>query len=115
MEFKKADFQIDGLEGIFEGYTKGEKWNGYDCPSFTKEVAFKIINAWVKAGKGIDETYEGYYKVEEDAFYLDNDPDLGLPEKVAGVNIHCGGDEIHVYPIGSRGWVWEEVLEEEIV
>lgn len=37
----KSKFQIE--EGpIYEGYTKGNHWNGWACPYFTKEVADQI-------------------------------------------------------------------------
>ncbi len=29
-EFRKSRFELVGIEGSFEGYTKGDHWNGWD-------------------------------------------------------------------------------------
>ena len=42
----KANFTIPGDPNTFEGYHQGAKWNGWDCPSFTKEIALQIIKTY---------------------------------------------------------------------
>lgn len=37
----KSKFQIEDGP-IYEGYTKGNHWNGWACPYFTREVADQI-------------------------------------------------------------------------
>lgn len=37
-QLRKAKFELEEA-GIYEGYTYGDLWNGWDCPYFTEEVA----------------------------------------------------------------------------
>lgn len=39
----KAKFSIDGYGKEYEGYTKGNLWNGWECPLFTKEQAICFL------------------------------------------------------------------------
>ena len=45
-EYKEGVFylELDYELEFFEGYTNGEKWNGWSVPYFTKEQAIKVYN-----------------------------------------------------------------------
>jgi hypothetical protein len=40
--FKFMYFNIDDSTARYPGYTRGERWNGWACPRFTKEVGLQI-------------------------------------------------------------------------
>lgn len=106
-DFRKTKFEIEN-GNQYEGYTKGEHWNGWECPRFTKEVGLQIVEeintfdskAWFDESKDkfcfdLDNTGEDIYEFE-------------------GYNIKVGdGGTLHVYPIGAWCWIWDEVEEEE--
>lgn len=72
----KSIFSIDGGER-FRGYTRGNHWNGWACPMFTKEEGLKIIKAFTT------EEYPMYYDEIKDAFvvqYEEGDYDVDNPE-----------------------------------
>lgn len=60
-KYRAAEFEFD--EGpSWPGFTKGETWNGWACPYFTKEVAMSILD-WM--GENNNEEYSLTYEVEE--------------------------------------------------
>ncbi len=42
---KKTRFELFGSEGTFEGFTKGDHWNGWECPFFTRAEGLKFERA----------------------------------------------------------------------
>ena len=129
--FKKAKFYIcaDSNESIFEGYTEGDRWNGWACPYFTKEVGMEILEKNFNS-----EYYYGFYNEEHDAFIFNMEDDVkytiedlkedfdlckelcekyGYVDIFEGQDIMYNGNPIHVYPIGAYGWIWDEDTEEE--
>lgn len=99
---KKSLFTIDGFEGIFEGYTQGQHWNGWACPYFTKEVAETIMNA---NNKYADEDFKMSYNADTDTFVRPYDEDEN--EEFQGIDI----DGIHLYPIGTMCWIWDDLAD----
>jgi hypothetical protein len=98
---RKGYFTIND-ETAYEGYTTGETWNGWECPLFTKAEGLRIA-----------ELHPLDYDHEQDAFYLrlhaedtDDYEDYGC---YAGIATEVGT----LYAIGSDGWVWDEVAEQE--
>jgi hypothetical protein len=91
---------IDG-ETEYKGFTFGERWNGFECPMFTKSVSMQIMN-------DINETdsfeTKSYYSESENAFYFEG-------EKIESQIIEYKGLEIEVFPIGSFGWTWQDANE----
>lgn len=52
MKTKKTSFYLEAFgEEVFEGYTFGHNWNGFECPAFEKEVGMKIVESWNKLDK----------------------------------------------------------------
>lgn len=97
------DFLMDGSfsdEQIsFDGIDLGSKWNGWSCPTFTKEVADDIVVTMSKCSNElgcmefIDDANGGYYVCYEgDEEY----------ERFEAVVI----DGNMYYPIGAYSWMW---------
>ena len=108
MSVYKARFQIDD-SASFEGYTRGDLWNGFACPRFTKEEGLKIVQHFNT------EDYPARFNEEKDQFEftMDDYKDEGSLDVTTPVNIEFEGNELKVYPIGAWGWIWDEVKEEE--
>lgn len=88
-------FIIDSLNGIFEGYTLDENWNGWACPRFTYEQGLFVLTACQQADQ------HGFYDAANDRFVVSfNDEE----ESYEAEEI----DGLKVYPIGARNWIWEE-------
>ncbi|MFT5724503.1 MAG: hypothetical protein ACI9JN_001622 [Bacteroidia bacterium] len=39
-----SKYQIEGINGVFNAYSTGVKWNGSECPIFTMEQVKVFIN-----------------------------------------------------------------------
>ena len=59
---RQTKFTIDSLDGIFEGYTLGEDWNGWAVPYFTYEQALLVLAASQQADQ------HGFYDAVSDRF-----------------------------------------------
>lgn len=102
MEFRKAVFVIEDSKKVYEGYTDGQKWNGFACPRFTKEVALQFLADYPLPAR--------YFK-NTDTFVFAMDPnDRSKDDEFTGVDIDAEGKVIHVYPIGAMYWAWFEVV-----
>ena len=92
--------QPDALR-LFAGFTLGERWNGWACPYFTYEQAQKLVTAWQAIGA------VAHYDLSRDEFVFgslepntEEEPERCRPLDIAGQTL---------YPIGTRGWTWDEV------
>lgn len=103
---RKAFFGMEGIEGgIYEGFTNGDRWNGWACPYFTLEVGKKIMTDL----KGQAEYTWADYNKEHDEFITNYEGLIGDSETWEGMDIEVEGEIVHVYPIGAFGWVWSEI------
>jgi hypothetical protein len=102
--FHKGRFVIEDWFGPFEGWTKGQQWNGWECPYFEFDTAIRMVDAWNNMSFG-EEEYQGRYDEERDAFYF---RDGGLEEwdRFTAQTIEIEGKTIKVYPIGAFCWIW---------
>ncbi|MGG6449277.1 hypothetical protein [Pseudobacillus badius] len=101
---RKAFFGIDAIDGgIFEGYTSGDKWNGWDCPYFSKEQADNIAKAMVKCFE-----VSANLNSDGEVYSFDFCADCEQFE-FKRQTITVDGKDIDVYPIGTYHWVWQEV------
>jgi hypothetical protein len=100
--FYKSVFTTDNIH-VFEGYTKGDKWNGWDTPYFTKDVALKVLE-WLK--QRLD-YHKSEYDSKLDAMITAYESDD--VEVWEGMDIVVNGETIHVYPIGAYSWIWETI------
>lgn len=102
--FHKGRFAIEDWFGPFEGWTTGQRWNGWECPYFELDTAIRMVDAW--NNKAFDgEEYQARYDEEQDAFYF---RDGGLEEWdcFGAKTIETEGKTIKVYPIGAFCWIW---------
>lgn len=114
---RKTWFGFD--EGaLYPGFTKGERWNGWACPRFAKEVAVEYMEDYKRQGMSAhyDEATDAFYFQMEEGTpfgvvdYVDND---GFTTYVGwdshkGFDIEVNGQVIHVYAIGAWSWIWDE-------
>lgn len=109
INMKKALLCID-KDVTFVGYIKGERWNGYECPLFTKDEAERICQEF-SDGKTIDLSYD-----EERDRYIAEYIEEGITDEFEGKDFEINGEIKHLYPIGSGEWTWSKVddpVEEE--
>lgn len=99
--WRKAWFTWDGAERKWEGYTRWERWNGWECPMFTLEVA-QDIAALTQAEEG-DKIV---YAPDKDCFIHTNYGDTeGYPQTACSTLID--GRFVRLYEVAD-GWCWEE-------
>jgi hypothetical protein len=101
--FRKSRFRLFGIEGAFEAFTKGDQWNGWDCPFFTKAEGLKFVDAWnaLSEDKAVSERGLARFDMKNDCFefILSDEVDTIKAEVINGIQL---------YPIGAFGWCWEE-------
>lgn len=91
---------------IFSAFTKGEVWNGWDCPYFIFEQAQKVLKTHNIFRSIVGDKKISYYDLERDAFIF---PVTGKDESEIFAAIIENGEKY--YPIGTFCWIWEETLE----
>jgi len=116
---------------IVNGYHQPEvKWNGWECPYFTKEDADKIVECGLLRG------YNWYdHNDDERALWFDGNYDngsglrirayvslIGIEKndlEVEGPDVYEGEDVLtpdglrEVFPVGSHFWTWELAGQDE--
>ena len=107
MPFRKAKFNIDGQQDVFEGYTDGQLWNGWECPHFPKTELPKIA-AWL----GTQEAEAEYVEAADTFVVMSTESEIET-EEFPGLDIVVDGEIIHVYAIGAWSWIWDEVEDED--
>lgn len=102
-EFTSAQFFMDAIEGVFEGFTNGDTWNGWARPYFEQSAAEQVLEASEANG------YRWTFDDARDVFSVRRmeDPDDYGPEEFAGLDITVGEQSFRVYPIGAYSWIWE--------
>jgi hypothetical protein len=115
---RAARFEIDTCqygypEGV-PGYTRGERWNGWQCPYFEKPAAMVVISYLLQ-----DENTVAYFDPDRDAFIVNTYCERGArdPEydEVFAAEVMDTPDGTKtVYPIGAFSWCWDEVPTEEV-
>lgn len=104
--FHKSRFSIEDWFGPFEGWTAGQRWNGWECPFFEFETAIRMVDAWNKVAFD-NEEYQARYDDERDEFCFS---DGGLEEWdcFGAQTIEAEDRAIKVYPIGAFSWIWSD-------
>jgi hypothetical protein len=93
--YRPALFSIDGGT-VYAGFTTGRRWNGWECPVFTREVAERIFQ---------DACLKYDYLPEIDSFrMLDEWADEDDPYAYAEGFDYAG---VRLYSI-MDGWTWDE-------
>lgn len=104
-----TNFKIESLGyETFEGFTKDEDWNGWDCPYFTFEQAQKVLKTYNTLRSVIGQKGLAYYDSAADGFiFPTNDEDE--PE-IFAATVENGEK---YYPVGAFCWIWEEAVERQ--
>ena len=95
----KMMFQIDGGKE-YPGFSNGDRWNGWECPYFTFEVAKQIadeMNAVTSQKKIVYDPQADCF-VFEVSYYPHEEW-----EKFEAVMM----DGMKLYPLGAWSWVWD--------
>lgn len=104
LQMQTGTVTADFVEGVFECYSDGQRWNGWGIPFFTRGVADRIAD--LMQGEG-----ELRYNPETDAFEYRASADT--PESdvecFTGGDIVVDGEARHVYSIGGMSWTWNAV------
>lgn len=105
-ELRKAQFYLDiDPEETFEGYTKGDTWNGWACPYFEKDVAEQVAEHYSELHRYEgEEEYWAEYAAEKDVFAF-YDTQSEEPQEFGAVQV--GGEKL--YPIGAYCWTWVQI------
>jgi len=85
-----TNFKIESLGyETFEGFTKDENWNGWDCPYFTFEQAQKVLKTYNELRRIVGQTNTAFYDSSADAFVFPDDEEKEIFSSVAedGQNI----------------------------
>jgi hypothetical protein len=94
--YRAAEFEFD--EGpCWPGFTKGQTWNGWACPFFTKEVAMNVLD-WMAEGNT-----EGEGTIYEETENTLTIIDLQYPEEPYTIEENKDG----FYNLGGS-WTWNE-------
>lgn len=104
VEYRAEFFVIDDAETMYEGFTQGRTWNGWACPSFTKEIALQMVENYNKEAHPL----KAWYDEKEDAFSFEmeaNSPES--TDTFHGHDIDVDGETLHVYSIGAGCWIWD--------
>ncbi len=101
---RKTKFKIESLGyETFEGFTKDEDWNGWDCPYFTFDQAQKVLKQFNLFREITRQKGFAFYDETADAFVFPlNDED----ESEVYAAIDEEGQKY--YPVGASCWIWEE-------
>jgi len=104
--YVKGTFTLDTLDGlVFNGYSTGEMWNGWEYPYFERDEAENVLRA------SEANNYYWHYDAEADAFVVRSaeDPEDYEPEVFSGVKVEIDGKEMILYGIGANTWTWRAV------
>ena len=107
MNLKPAKFKIESLGSQlpFDGFTKGEEWNGWAVPYFSYEQASKVMDVFVKSNSLNGKYSTAFYDSDKDAFFFVFDDSKEEMQEFPAETIGDG----KYYLIGSSDWIWEEI------
>ena len=101
--FRAARFEIDGLPGTYEGFTRGEVWNGFDVPYFPLAEARRVADDYAAQPPTPDGRTQAEYDANRDVFRL-YDPTSEEWDEYGPMDV----EGRRVYPVGAHYWTWEE-------
>lgn len=97
-------FEIEGLDGQYDGFSRGESWNGFAVPYFSFHEACRIARDYAAQPAGIDGQPESHVDEGRAVIRL-FEPSCGEWDEYEAVDV--GGQSL--YPIGTNVWTWSEV------
>lgn len=102
-------FFVDGLEGTYQGFSRGEVWNGFAVPLFGLEEARRIAGDYADQEPTPDGRTESEYDAEREVIRL-YDPSVEDWDEIGAVEV----EGRPLYPIGTRIWTWSEAGPEHV-
>lgn len=98
----ESDFEGNGAYGTgLVGWTRGERWNGWQCPRFEKDAALAVIafnnNAAARS--------TAWYDAEADAMVVQWEDDD--EQRYEAEQIETSDGIKTVYAIGAGVWIWQ--------
>ena len=101
--FRPGRFRVDGLDGTYDGFTRGDTWNGFAVPYFPLAEARRIAADFAAQPPNPDGQPIGEYDADRDVVRL-RDPSSDDWDETSRVEI----DGRSLYPVGAHLWTWEE-------
>lgn len=101
--FSPGRFSIDGLPRTYEGFTRGERWNGFAVPYFPLAEARRVADDYAAQPAGPDGQTAAVYDADRDVVRL-YDPSSGEWDEYGPVDV----EGRHLYPVGAQYWTWED-------
>ena len=98
--WRKAKFEIEGVEAEFTGWTDGESWNGWAMPHFEFDEARRLVDVMTDS--------KGRYDIERDCFVTTNTDGEDEIWKSQTVTL-LGNQQVKVYGVGAGSWIWDEL------
>ena len=95
-------FRVDGLDGTYDGFTRGQTWNGFAVPYFPLSEARRVADDYAAQPPG-DGPYAAEYDAGRDLIRL-YEPSSGEWDETPRVEV----DGHSLYPVGAHLWTWEE-------
>lgn len=107
--FRPGRFRIDGLPGTYDGFTRGETWNGFAIPYFPLAEARRVADDYAAQPAGLDGQTEAEYDEDRDLVRL-YDPSSGEWDEygVTEIDDGTGHGPRALYSVGGHYWTWED-------
>lgn len=107
--FQPGRFRVDGLDGTYDGFTRGETWNGWAVPYFPLAEARRVADDYAAQPAGLDGQTKAEFDADRDLIRL-YDPSSGEWDEYGPVEIGDGTGYAPgaLYPVGAHLWTWEE-------
>src|SRR4051812_15292530 len=119
----KGLFSMDAYDdAVFEGWTRGDTWNGWQCPMFERPAAGPIVEAtlrmWGDLAHDADAVEQralvaAWHDEANDTYYFREDPETNPDDVIVCRGYDVVGPEgqtLHLYNIGTHGWCWENAV-----
>ena len=108
--FRPARFTVDGLPGTYDGFTRGNTWNGFAVPFFPLAEACRVADDYAAQPAGLDGQTRAEYDEGRDIVRL-YDPSSEEWDEYGPAKIDdgTGRGPRALYSIGGHYWTWEEV------
>lgn len=102
---RRAAFVLGVLPGRYDGWTRGETWNGFACPLFDEATTRSVVRDLNASGDGRASLDEGTGVVS----VLDDDYP-GEPERFGPEVVEVEGRPVRLWAIGAMVWAWREAI-----
>ena len=110
VELRPGRFVIDGLDGVYDGFTRGETWNGFAVPYFSFVQARRVADDYAAQPPTPDGQTRAEYDAGRGVIRL-YDPLSDEWDEVAPIVI---GDRT-LYCVGTHLWTWESASDEAVM